>query len=119
MEMQAREALECCKESLMGDSLWSSEDGDSDRNGKSKDEAQKISVGNKDSIGTWTSGCVATSGRKVVCIFPVSGDLQETKNKGGSVIWQRKFPDSPVYVLLAALTLIYNDDWGQKGTKRI
>jgi hypothetical protein len=37
LEMWAREAHECYKESLMGDSRWSSEDQDAHRNVNSKD----------------------------------------------------------------------------------
>jgi hypothetical protein len=49
--MQAREALEWCKQSLMGDSGGSSDDQNANTNADSKDCTHEVSDGNKDSIG--------------------------------------------------------------------
>jgi hypothetical protein len=47
LELQARENLECCKQSLVGDSGGNSEDENADR----KHCAHEVSDRNKDSIG--------------------------------------------------------------------
>lgn len=48
--MVTREALECCKLTLMGDSVQSSKEQNVNRNANSKDQVQDILVGNKNTI---------------------------------------------------------------------
>jgi hypothetical protein len=48
LEKQARESLECCKWSLMGNSGDDLEDQNTDSNVASKDCAQEVSEGNKE-----------------------------------------------------------------------
>lgn len=50
LEIQADEALECCKLNLMGDSGQTSEEHNVDYSAAGKDQAQEISTGKKDSI---------------------------------------------------------------------
>jgi hypothetical protein len=52
LEKGDRESLECCKQSLMGNSSGSSEDQSANRNTDSKDCAHEVSDGNKDSTGS-------------------------------------------------------------------
>lgn len=49
LEKQDREVTECSEQNLMGDSGWTSEDKNNDRNRDHKGQAQEVSVGNKDS----------------------------------------------------------------------
>lgn len=54
--MPHKETLGCCKWSLMEEFGQGSEDQNVYRNAQSKGKAQKASVGNKDSIESWTVG---------------------------------------------------------------
>jgi hypothetical protein len=50
--MGSREVLECCKESLMGNSGGSAEDHNADKNLNSEGQAHEVSDGIEESIGT-------------------------------------------------------------------
>lgn len=70
--MLAGEALEYCKLSLSGDSGMSSGDQNANKKVDRKYKAQKVSVGNKDSVGRCTPGHRLCSGRKVLYILLMS-----------------------------------------------
>lgn len=54
LENLPEESLESCKQSLLGNSGWNSEDGNAGKNVDSKARAQEISDENKESIGNWS-----------------------------------------------------------------
>lgn len=56
--MLPQEAPKYCNLSLLGDSGQSSEAENDDKSSENKDKDQEVSVGNKDSIGSWTRGYV-------------------------------------------------------------
>lgn len=73
--MQAREALECCKESLMDSLGVSSKDTNANRNKDSKDCVHKISYGSEDSYQEITTGYMCYIQAKNLFTFYPSGDL--------------------------------------------
>lgn len=56
LEIEAREVLECCKQSSVGNHEGCSEVQNTNRNADSKNGCHEASNGNDDSIGDWTRG---------------------------------------------------------------
>jgi hypothetical protein len=64
-----RQALQCYKHSLMGNSVGNSEEQNADRNMDNKDSAHEVSDGNQDSIRNWTGDRVCYTVAKHVSTF--------------------------------------------------
>lgn len=78
--MQASEALEYCKKSLLDESCQSAGHQHLDMNMDSKGQAQGISVENKDSIGHWIKGQMCyTMADNFFLFCPCSKTLLETE----------------------------------------
>lgn len=82
--MLAEEDIECYKLSLMSSSIQSSEDKNVDGNVNSKSQAQKVSVRNEDSFGSWTKGhvCYTLAKESFSTFCPSPEMLLETEIKG-------------------------------------
>jgi hypothetical protein len=84
---RAEESLECHTEGLISDSGGSSEDQNANRNVDSRDCARKVSVGHKNSVGSWTRGhlCyILEKNLTTFCLCPET--LHEAKFQGDGLV---------------------------------